>query len=111
MVALTPGILMMFAVSIVFQVIGLSLLPMTKGATALIPSLGCGISFLVGLGMMARLTVSGVNLGVLIPFMAAIVPICVIAVSILVYGGSVSITKISLLVSACLVIGFASSIA
>lgn len=111
MAALTPSILMMFAVSIVFQVIGISLLPATKGVTAIIPSLGCGISFLVGLGMMARLTNSGINLNILIPFMAATVPIFVIAVSILVYGESVSITKISLLVSACLVIGFASSIA
>ena len=111
MVALTPSILMMFAVSIVFQIIGLSLLPVTKGVTVIIPSLGCGISFLVGLGMMARLNNSGINLNVLIPFMAAIIPICVIAVSVLVYGESASITKISLLVSACLVIGYASSIA
>lgn len=111
MVALTPSIIMMFAVSVIFQIIGLSLMPMTKGVTEIIPSLGSGIAFLVGLGMMARLINSGINLSILLPFMAAIVPICVIAVSILVYGESASITKLSLLVSACLVIGFASNIA
>jgi hypothetical protein len=43
--------------------------------------------------------------------MAAVVPLCAIAVGILFYGESASFIKLSLLVSACLVIGFASSIA
>jgi hypothetical protein len=60
---------------------------------------------------MARLLNSGINLGILLPFMAAVVPLCAIAVGILFYGESASFIKLSLLVSACLVIGFASSIA
>ena len=101
----------MLAASVVFQVIGLSLMPLTKGLTELVPSIGCGIAFLAGLGLMARLLNSGINLGILLPFMAAIVPLCAIAVGIIFYGESASLTKLSLLVSACLVVGFASSIA
>ena len=111
MVTLTPTIIAMLAASVVFQVIGLSLMPLTKGLTELVPSIGCGIAFLAGLGLMARLLNSGINLGILLPFMAAIVPLCAIAVGIMFYGESASLIKLSLLVSACLVIGFASSIA
>ena len=111
MITLTPAIIAMLAASVVFQVIGLSLMPLTKGLTELVPSIGCGIAFLAGLGLMARLLNSGINLGILLPFMAAIVPLCAIAVGIMFYGESASLTKLSLLVSACLVVGFASSIA
>ena len=111
MITLTPTIIAMLAASVVFQVIGLSLMPLTKGLTELVPSIGCGIAFLAGLGLMARLLNSGINLGILLPFMAAIVPLCAIAVGIMFYGESASLTKLSLLVSACLVVGFASSIA
>ena len=111
MITLTPAIIAILAASVVFQVIGLSLMPLTKGLTELVPSIGCGIAFLAGLGLMARLLNSGINLGILLPFMAAIVPLCAIAVGIMFYGESASLTKLSLLVSACLVVGFASSIA
>lgn len=111
MITLTPTIIAMLAASVVFQVIGLSLMPLTKGLTELVLSIGCGIAFLAGLGLMARLLNSGINLGILLPFMAAIVPLCAIAVGIIFYGESASLTKLSLLVSACLVVGFASSIA
>ena len=111
MITLTPTIIMMLAASVVFQVIGLSLMPMTKGVTQLVQSIACGLAFLAGLGLMARLLNSGINLGILLPFMAAVVPLCAIAVGILFYGESASFIKLSLLVSACLVIGFASSIA
>ena len=111
MITLTPTIIMMLAASVVFQVIGLSLMPLTKGVTQLAPSIACALAFMAGLGLMARLLNSGVNLGILLPFMAAVVPLCAIAVGILFYGESASMVKLSLLVSACLVIGFASSIA
>ena len=99
---------MMVAASVVFQVIGASLLPMTKGVTEIIPSLGCGIAFAAGLGMMARLINSGINLSVLLPFMAAVVPLCAIGVGIIFYGESASTIKIALLAFSCLIIGFAS---
>ena len=61
MITLTPTIIAMLAASVVFQVIGLSLMPLTKGLTELVPSIGCGIAFLAGLGLMARLLKSGIT--------------------------------------------------
>ena len=86
MIVLTPNVLMMLIASVIFQVIGLTLMPMTKGLTEIIPSLACGAAFLLGLAMMSRLIASGVDLSVLLPFMAAVIPLCVIAISILFHG-------------------------
>jgi len=109
MATLTPSIIALVATSVVCQVIGASLMPMTKGLTEIIPTLGFGIAFATGLGIMARLINSGINLSALLPFMAAVVPLCAIAVGVLVYGEPASALKISLLVFSCLTIGFASS--
>ena len=111
MVTLTPTILLLVTGSVIFQVIGASLLPMTKGLTAVIPTIGCGVAFAAGLGIMARLINSGINLSVLLPFMAAVVPLCAIGIGIFVYGESASSLKIMLLVFSCLTIGFASNFA
>lgn len=109
MTTLTPSIIALVATSVVCQVIGASLMPMTKGLTEIIPTLGFAIAFAIGLGIMARLINSGINLSALLPFMAAVVPLCAIAVGVLVYGEPASALKISLLVFSCLTIGFASS--
>ena len=109
MATLTPSIIALVATSVVCQVIGASLMPMTKGLTEIIPTLGFAIAFAIGLSIMARLINSGINLSALLPFMAAIVPLCAIAVGVLVYGESASALKISLLIVSCLTIGFASS--
>jgi small multidrug resistance pump len=109
MITLTPSIIALVATSVVCQVIGASLMPMTKGLTEIIPTLGFAIAFAIGLGIMARLINSGINLSALLPFMAAVVPLCAIAVGVFVYGESASTIKISLLIFSCLTIGFASS--
>ena len=109
MITLTPSIIALVATSVVCQVIGASLMPMTKGLTEIIPTLGFAIAFAIGLGIMARLINNGINLSALLPFMAAVVPLCAIAVGVFVYGESASTIKISLLIFSCLTIGFASS--
>jgi len=109
MATLTPSMIALVATSVICQVIGASLMPMTKGLTEILPTLGFGIAFAIGLGIMARFINSGINLSALLPFMAAVVPLCAIAVGVLVYGESASALKISLLVFSCLTIGFASS--
>ncbi len=70
--------------------------------------IGFGIAFATGLGIMARLINSGINLNALLPSMAAVVPLYAIAVGIIFYGESASALKISLLIMSCLTIGFAS---
>lgn len=109
MATLTPSIIALVATSVVCQVIGASLMPLTRGLTEIIPTIGFYMAFATGLGIMARLINGGINLSALLPFMAAVVPLCAIAVGILFYGESASGLKISLLIFSCLTIGFASS--
>ena len=106
---LTPSIIALVATSVICQVIGASLMPLTRGLTEIVPTIGFGIAFAIGLGIMARLINSGINLSALLPFMAAVVPLCAIAVGIIFYGEFASALKISLLIMSCLTIGFASS--
>ena len=108
MSGLSSGAILMLAGSVVFQLIGVFLLPMTKALTEALPTVGAGIAFLVGIGLMARVSGMGVNLSILIPFMAALIPLGSVAIGILAYGDSASVPKIAMLVAACGLVGFAS---
>ena len=109
MSTLTPSIIALVATSVICQVIGASLMPLTRWLAEVVPTIGSGIALATGLGIMARLINSGINLSALLPFMAAVVPLCAIAVGIIFYGESAPALKISLLIMSCLTIGFASS--
>ena len=97
-----------FFASICFQVCGLLLMPLTKGFTAPLPTIGLIVLFSTGLGLFARLLNSGVELGVLLALGSAIVPMSVTILAIFLYGESASVTKIGLLIAACVLIGVAS---
>lgn len=109
MSSLMPIIIALVATFVICQVIGASLMLLTKGLTEVVPTIGFGIALAAGLGIMARLISSGINLSALLPCMAGVVPLCAIAVGIIFYGESASALKISLLIISCLTIGFASS--
>jgi multidrug transporter EmrE-like cation transporter len=99
----------LFFTSIVFQVLALLLLPLSRGFTAWAPTLGCLALFAVGLGLLARLAHSGIELGTLIPLSSASVPLATMVVAILFYGESASPLKVVLLLVACALIGVASA--
>lgn len=108
---IAPTSVLMFVVSVVFQIASLSLLPLSKGFTSAVPSIFCVIFFAVGLGLLARLVHLGTEVGVLIPISAASVPVATMIVGILFFGESASALKIGLLAVACLCIGLASAVA
>ena len=97
-----------FLGSVCFQVCGLLLMPLTKGFTAPLPTIGLIVLFSTGLGLLARLLDSGVELGVLLALGSAVVPLTITILAIFLYGESASFMKISLLVAACALIGLAS---
>jgi multidrug transporter EmrE-like cation transporter len=103
-------LILLFVIAIVLQIAAASMLPATRGFMALIPTATCLVFFGVSFWMMARLMHSGVNLSIIAPIMAAIVPLGAIATGILVYGEPAPAMRIGLLVSACALIGFASTI-
>jgi multidrug transporter EmrE-like cation transporter len=108
MAAFTPTTIFMIFVSVAAQIFGLFLIPMTKGFTQPLPTLGVSIAFIFAIGLMARVAYSGVNLSVLAPMFSAIVPLAAITVGILVYGETVSPAKLGALVTACVLVGVAN---
>ena len=87
MSTLTPSIIALVATSVVCQVFGASLMPLTKGLTEVVPTKGRGIAFAADLRIMTRSINSGINLSELLPFMAAVVPPCAITDGVTVYIG------------------------
>lgn len=100
----------MLLASVGFQVLGLSLLPLTKGFTNPVATLVSAARFVIGLGLLARLTHDGVDLGLLVPLTSTLIPLCAIAVGVLFYGEAASLAKLGLLLAACALIGLASII-
>ena len=108
--ALSLNVVLMFLASIVMQVIALSMLPLTAGFTRLLPTLGCMAAFSVGIGLLARIVASGVQLSIVIPISAAAVPIAIVLVGVFAYGEPASLLRLIILFAACALIGFASSL-
>lgn len=110
MPALTPTILATFVASVALQVLALSLLPRSEGFTQPLPTLILIVAFIAGIGLMARLTASGVPISILLPITGAVVPLAVVVVGVLVYGEPASSLRVAMLVVACVLIGIAGSI-
>jgi len=110
MAGMAPSAIAMFIGSVVFQLIGLWLIPMTKGLTQPLYTLLWAAAMLIGVGFIARLVNSGANMSSVLPLMAAIIPLCTIAMGVFFYGESASAMKIGLLCGSCLLVGVASSL-
>lgn len=108
---ISPRIIALLTSAIVLQLIGTGLLPRTRGFTAPVPTIIGVTAFVSGLWLLAKLTQSGVNLGILVPIMATVMPLVSIAIGVFAYGEHASPLKIILLVSACGMVGFASRVA
>jgi hypothetical protein len=60
--------------------------------------------------MVARLYNGGAKLGIMMPLLAAVIPIGIIAIGVFMYGEKASPAKVALLVAACGLIGAAAAI-
>lgn len=101
--------IIMFIGSALLQLAGVAFLPASRGFTAPLPTLMSSVCFLGGVFLLARIIVSGVNIGTLIPLSAALVPLCAIALGVIIYGEAISWTKAGMLIAACGLIAFASA--
>jgi multidrug transporter EmrE-like cation transporter len=93
------------------QLTAIALLPKTAGFANLVPTVGCIVAFVFSLWMLARLSTGGLNLGILVPLVAAVVPLGAIIIGVVLYGERVSVPKFLCLGASCLLIGVASRIA
>lgn len=94
--------------SVLFQFIGLALLPATKGFTALWTTTACIAAFVIGISFSARLIHNGVELGALTPMVTVALQMAAITVGVIAYGESASVAKIALLVVAALMVAVAT---
>lgn len=110
MQALTFSNIAWFFASVALQVIALSALPASAGFTRPLPTLIVCVGIVAGLGIFARLAASGVELSLLIPISAAIVPLTIVLIDTFINGNPASAAKIALLCGSCGLIGYASTL-
>jgi small multidrug resistance pump len=103
-------IYVMFFASVAFQLAAMVILPRTRGFTAPWPTLACAVLFVCGIGTIARMYQSGAKLGIMSPLLAAVIPLGVIAIGVLMYHESASPMRIALLLAACGLIGAAAMV-
>jgi multidrug transporter EmrE-like cation transporter len=101
---------LLFALIIVTQILGGIFLPRTDafrnvGWTAL-----CLGTYILSFWVMALVISRGMPLSLLLPLLAAIVPLAMVGVGVWIYGEPASMAKIGWLLAACGAIGVASSI-
>lgn len=98
---------LLFLASVLLQVGGMALWPLTRGFTEPLPALACVVAQLVAVWLLCRLLYEGVSLSSLIPLASAVVPMAASAVGVLLYAEPISLAKVVLLVGACALIGLA----
>lgn len=98
----------LFVGTIALQAIAIYFMPLTKGATALLPTIGMVVCFVIFSILLARLMAAGMNLSILTPLMAAIGPLTGIAIGTLIYGEVASLAKMATLLAGCGLIVLAS---
>ena len=106
--AISSETLITFVVILASQLIGLGLLPKTQGYTNVAYSLASLGAYVISFVAMARMIRSGTGLAILIPALAATIPLVSVGIGVIIYGESASIPKIAILLMACILIGVAS---
>ena len=86
----------------------IAVLPRTDGFTKLGPTILCVCAFIMTTWSLAKLIQSGLQLSILMPVAAAVVPLAAIGVGVLTYGESASLSKIGLLIVACVLVRIAA---
>jgi Acetoacetate decarboxylase (ADC) len=104
----SPPVIAGFAATIVGQFVALALIPATRGFTAVLPTIVCIVSFVLSIGISARLVHAGVDLSVLTPIITVSLQLLILVVAVAVYGESASFAKIGLLIGAAVMIGAAT---
>lgn len=99
-----------FAFTIIGQAIGLSLIPATRGFTAVLPTIGCVVAFISSFAVFARLVNNGVELSMLTPIITVTLQLVVLVIGITVYHESASMAKIGLLLGATAMIATATQV-
>lgn len=99
-----------FLLALITQISGAALIPKTDGFNNIGWTAACIASYIASTWLLAILVRQGVALNIVVPFMAAAVPLSTIAIAYLAYGQGVSLPKLGLLIGACAAIGIAGTL-
>ena len=110
MTGLTPQTIGLFAFVAITQIIAVGTLQRTEGFTNLHWTATCLGIYAVSYWGLAAMLRSGAPLGVLIPVLSAVIPLCAIGIAVVFQGETLSLAKISTLGCACLLVGVASTL-
>lgn len=109
MSGLSPVAIGLFVFVVVIQLFAVATLPRTEGFTNLPWTAACLGAYGVSYWAMASIIRSGMPLGILIPLLSAVIPLCAIAIGVLLHGESASPSKLALLGFACVLVGLAGA--
>ncbi|AZI35618.1 hypothetical protein NT2_07_00970 [Caenibius tardaugens NBRC 16725] len=102
--------IVLFIVVVLGQIGGSVLLGRTAGFTHLGWSLLCALIYVISFYCLAVLLKEGAALSLLMPLMAATVPIGAILISVFVFGEAASWMRLALLGLACVIVAVASAV-
>lgn len=106
--ALRPVVLVTLVT--ITQVIGSTLLVKTSGFREPMWTVACLAVYALSFYMLAEVIRQGLALSLVLPILAALVPLATIAVAVIVLGEPASWLRIGLLATACLIIGYAATV-
>ena len=107
----TASATLLFAISVVLQLVFVFILPMTRGYENPWPTAIALAAINIAMWLFARLVHNGAQLSTFMPFASAIVPLSTVIFGVLFLHESTSPYRIGLLVLACLLIGTANRFA
>ncbi|MDP3673520.1 MAG: SMR family transporter [Novosphingobium sp.] len=100
----------MVALVTVTQVIGASMLVKTMGFRDPMWTMACLAVYVVSFYLLAETIRQGMALSLIMPILAALVPLATIAVAVILFQEQASWLRIGLLSGACVLIGVASTV-
>lgn len=101
---------LMVALVVVSQVAGASMLVKTTGFRDPLWTAACLATYAVSLFLLAETIRRGMALSLIMPILAALVPLATIAVAVLVFREQASWLRLGLLSGSCLLIGVAAMV-
>ena len=103
-------VVLMVAFVVVTQVAGATLLAKTNGFRDIGWTAACLATFAISLYALAETIRQGMALSLVMPILAALVPLATIAVAVTLLGEQASWMRLGLLSGACVLIGVASTV-
>lgn len=102
--------ILLFVVVIATQIIGGIFLPRTDAFRNMPWTAACLGTYVLSFYLMAVMISRGMPLSLLLPLMAALVPLAMVGVGVWMYGEPASWTKLAILAGACGLIGVAGAV-